>query len=197
MAVVNASGLSRVQNKGGACPEFEEAIHFALGRVGKAELVLKPEQLAAVRCIVSGKDVFVWLPTGFGKSLCYEVLPFVFDHLKGQGPEGFSLVLVISPLISLMIDQVISLRARGVAAAIVSGNKGVNKSLLATESDIAGGSFRVLLSAPEAIVGSDKWREVLLNPCVGERVVAVTVDEAHCVSKWFVLVCIHYLDSYP
>ena len=60
---------------------------------------LKPEQK---ECIFDGKDVFVWLPTGFGKSICYEVLPFIFD--KNLGTDN-SLVIVVSPLVSLMVDQ--------------------------------------------------------------------------------------------
>ena len=78
-----------------------------------------------------GKDVFVWLPTGFGKSLCYEVLPFVFDYKLGRQD---SLVIVVSPLISLMADQVMGLRRRSVDSAIMSssGNK-IQKDLMAIE----------------------------------------------------------------
>ena len=43
-------------------------------------MMLKPQQQESVKSVYEGKDVFLWLPTGFGKSLCYEVLPFVFDH---------------------------------------------------------------------------------------------------------------------
>jgi len=62
-------------------------------------MVLKPEQKASIKSVYEGKDVFVWLPTGFGKSVCYEALPFGFEYkLKA------CLALVISPLISLMVD---------------------------------------------------------------------------------------------
>ena len=59
-------------------------------------MTLKPEQKACVKSIYEGKDVFLWLPTGFGKSICYEVLPFVFDIELGR--VG-SLVFVVSPLV--------------------------------------------------------------------------------------------------
>ena len=55
---------------------FDEAISFALRALGKEGLKLKPEQLQAIRCVSDGKDVFLWLPTGFGKSACYETVPF-------------------------------------------------------------------------------------------------------------------------
>ena len=55
---------------------FAKSVSYAVSKVGKAGIVLKPEQLQAVRHMY---DVFLWLPTGFGKSICYEVLPFLFD----------------------------------------------------------------------------------------------------------------------
>ena len=61
----------------------------------------------------------VWLPTGFGKSICYQTLPFVFDKMSRRCAAGGSVVVVVLPLISLMEDQVASLRKRGVNAAIV------------------------------------------------------------------------------
>ena len=63
--------------------------------------------------------LFSWLLTGFGKSLCYEALPYVIDYKLGTDR---SMVLVISPLVSLMIDQVRSLYARIVPAAILRSN---------------------------------------------------------------------------
>ena len=76
-----------------------------------------------------------------------------------------SIVVVVSPLVSLMVDQVTSLRLRGVSAAIMSGHKGVDKVLLATVRDVGAGKFSLLFCAPEDIIG--------------ERVVAVATDEAH------------------
>ena len=66
---------------------------------------MKSEQLQIVESFVTGHDVFGVLPTGYGKSLCYACLPSVFDCLL-QKPSGFSIVLVVSPLVALMKDQV-------------------------------------------------------------------------------------------
>ena len=71
---------------------------------------LKEEQRKSIEAVYKGSSVFVWLPTGFGKSICYQALPFVIEHKKGQ--RGSCAVLVVSPSVSLMIDQVESLRAR-------------------------------------------------------------------------------------
>ena len=120
--------------------------------------------------------------------MCYEVLPFVmdcklgrFDSQSGDYSVCCSVVLVISPLISLMVDQVLSLRRRGVHASIISYGTGVKRELLATEDDL--GECSLLFCAPEALVGS-RWREAIEKPVISDRTVAVVVDEAHCVSKW-------------
>ena len=78
---------------------FDEVVTYALRAVGKECIVLKTEQLEAIRHIYDGKDVFLWLPTGFGKSICYETLLFVFDYKlqRVSGTTSSSVVLVISP----------------------------------------------------------------------------------------------------
>ena len=83
-----------------------------------------------------------------------------------------------------MIDQVESLRKRGVSAAILSGNEGVERSLLAQEKDLSvPGKYSLLFTSPEAIVGVERWREKFIQPPLSDTVAAVAVDEAHCVSK--------------
>ena len=69
-----------------------------------------------------GKDVFLWLTTGLGKSIRYKTLLFVFNykHSDGGTGGGCSVVLVVSPLVSPMVDEVASLRSRGVSAAITA-----------------------------------------------------------------------------
>ena len=84
---------------------------YALQRLNSPDLQLKPEQENSLRALYSGKDTFVWLPTGFGKSLCYTALPFLYDSKLGRtASTSVSLTLVISPLVSLITDQVVDLR---------------------------------------------------------------------------------------
>ena len=73
--------------------------------LGKGDFTLKAEQLDAIKCIYDGKDVFLWLPTGFGKS---ETLPFVFNYKHDDGGTGggCSVVLVVSPLVSLIMEAI-------------------------------------------------------------------------------------------
>ena len=62
-----------------AIQDLDSALSYALQRLGCEAMILKPQQWKFVKCMYEGKDVFLWLPTGFGKSICYEVSPFVFD----------------------------------------------------------------------------------------------------------------------
>ncbi len=72
---------------------------------------LRDEQKQAVRGFLSGRDVFVCLPTGYGKTLCYSILPKAFDFIRGVCN---SVIVVVSPLIALMKDQVRSLMKHNV-----------------------------------------------------------------------------------
>ena len=96
-----------------------------------------------------------------------ELLLYLFDFQLGR-TRAFaterSVALVISPLVSLMVDQVCSLQAHGVCAAILnSGNTWVSKALLATERDIAQGKLRFLFTALGAILGNSRCKQILLE----------------------------------
>ena len=172
---------------------FQEALTYALEMLGCPELALKEEQKLAIHAIYSGSDVFVWLPTGFGKSMCFHTLPFVFDYkLELVSASKRSVVVVVAPLVALMVDQVQSLRAKGVEAAIVSsgGREGrVAGDLLASEDTLDSASL--LFCSPEALL-QDRWLDALEKQGFSNRVRAVIVDEAHCVSKWYVHMQLFY-----
>ena len=93
--------------------EFDRALRHALVVLQGSELRLKGEQRQAIKLLYDGRDVFLWLPTGFGKSICYEVLPFMTDFRRRSQQSGTmnefrpSLVLVISPMILLTQSTVI------------------------------------------------------------------------------------------
>ena len=108
-------------------------------------------------------DVYLWLLTGFGKLVYYEVLRFVMDHKRAELWTGQSNYSVNSLLVSLMIDQVSSLREWGVTAAILSDHPGVAIKLQATVPDVCGIKFSLLYAAPEAIISEQCFR-ILLSP---------------------------------
>ena len=83
---------------------MSECVEFALRRCGlRHSLTLKPEQLKSVEVVLAGSHVIAVLPTGFGKSLIYQLLPFAFDL---QTDSSSSCVLLVSPLVALMVQQV-------------------------------------------------------------------------------------------
>ena len=104
-------------------------------------IYLTKEQLYAVEQFVSGRDVFVSLPTGSGKSVCYACLPLVFDTLR---QAGHSIVVVIAPLSALMQDQVASFTERGLKCAALNEH----------------------LAHKRGVAGPKKWRpEVIISKC--------------------------------
>ena len=160
---------------------FCTAVKYALQCLGCPDLCLKPEQLTSIKHIYEGKDVFTWLPTGFGKSICYQAVPFLMDNKLGRSDSA---IIVVSPLVSLMIDQVTNLKSKGVDAAIMSSNASFGESkrtLLATDDSIC--KSKLLYCSPEALQ-KGRWRECLRNPVLFSRIVCIVIDEAHCISKW-------------
>jgi len=82
--------------------DFDRALAYTLSCVKQEGLCLKDQQVEAVKRLSEGKDVFVWFPTGFGKSMCYQLLPFVFDLKLGRtnAPLVDRSVVLIFPLVS-------------------------------------------------------------------------------------------------
>ena len=116
---------------------FGEAVQYALEQLKSSHLTPRKEQLLSIKAVYERKSVFVWLPTGSGKSLCYQALPFVMDHKLGLvGTPKSSSVLVVSPLVALMVDQVKALRSCKVKSSIITSRSDLAKPLLATESSL-------------------------------------------------------------
>src|SRR5437764_1501703 len=129
---------------------------------------LRPLQEQAMRAVLEGRDSLVVLPTGGGKSLCYQA-PAVLRN---------STTVVISPLISLMKDQVDGLLACGVPAVQIDSTLSP-ADRFAAEMDVREGKVRLVFASPERLVGTDFYR--LLQQA---DVRTFAIDEAHCVSHW-------------
>ena len=128
---------------------------------------------------ISSRDVFVSLPTGSGKSLCYSVLPWTYDRLRNRRKPS-SLIIVVSPLVALMKDQVASLTKKGLSAVYV-GEVGSNED---TVAEIHEGQYQVIFFSPELLLTDETWRDMLQSPVYREHLVGFIIDEAHCVKKW-------------
>ena len=144
---------------------------------------LRPRQTEAIKSFLSGRDVFVCLPTGSGKSLCYCLLPTASDILRGW--EKQAIVVVVSPLVALMKDQVRAMAERSVKAVYVGDVKED-----AEVAKICAGSYQLVFLSPEALLTDAIWRDMLQGAVYKERLVGVAIDEAHCVKKWYVMHCV-------
>jgi ATP-dependent DNA helicase RecQ len=144
--------------------------------IADAEAILKSvfgyeafrgEQAHVIEAILAGRDVLAVLPTGGGKSLCYQIPALVKKHFA----------VVISPLIALMSDQVQALRARGVRAERLDSSRGIEARQTVWDA-LKNGEIDLLYLAPEALAPFVLDRLVKLKPSL------IAIDEAHCISAW-------------
>jgi ATP-dependent DNA helicase RecQ len=140
---------------------------------------LKEYQVEALEKLLKGQDVFVIQPTGSGKSLIYQSAPVVFDTIYPFS-SGRSIALVISPLTSLMQDQVRYLKSVGISAEFIGEDQMSEDANQLVER----GECQIVYGSPEAFLSTKRWRAMISNNVYKERLRLVAVDEAHCISHW-------------
>ena len=128
----------------------------------------RPGQEAIIHAALAGRDCLVIMPTGGGKSLCYQVPALVSEGLT----------LVVSPLISLMKDQVDQLLANGVMAASLNSSQ-TREEQQQIYADCRQGRIKLLYVAPERLM-----MESFLDAMSQWQPAMLAVDEAHCISQW-------------
>ena len=155
---------------------WTDEVYSKLRRVFKLNS-FRNNQLKAINSTLSGKDVFVLMPTGGGKSLCYQ-LPAIVQSGRTKGTT-----IVISPLVSLMQDQVdhlleLNIKAINLNSRLNEKQKGFVFQLLVN------GDLDLLYISPEMVKASKKFQTVLASLYRTGNLARVVVDEAHCVSSW-------------
>lgn len=128
----------------------------------------RPGQKSLIDSILAGRDTFAVMPTGAGKSLCYQIPALLLPGIT----------LVISPLISLMQDQVKALNEAGVPAAFINSSLSEG-AFFETVDRIRQGFYKIVYVAPERLTA-----ESFVNLAKKVQISMVTVDEAHCISQW-------------
>lgn len=128
----------------------------------------RPGQLGVVQALLSGRDALAVMPTGAGKSVCYQI----------PGVVMAGITLVISPLVSLMGDQVRSLQEAGVQAAFLNSTLSASQQARVMNSALAG-EYDLLYVAPERLEDAR-----FLDFAAQANIPLIAIDEAHCVSQW-------------
>ena len=147
----------------------KEALHTYFGYDD-----FRPLQSEIIDSVLAGKDTLALMPTGGGKSICFQVPTLVM----AQDDPNKRLCLVITPLIALMQDQVANLQERGIHAAAVYTGMSYDKQRVALDNCLYG-PYHFLYCSPERLE-SEEFRKRLADLPIG----LIAVDEAHCISQW-------------
>ena len=147
----------------------KEALHTYFGYDD-----FRPLQAEIIESVLSGKDTLALMPTGGGKSICFQIPTLVIGQ---ENPEK-RLCLVITPLIALMRDQVANLQARGIQAEAVYTGMSWDRQRAALDNCLYG-PYHFLYCSPERLE-SEEFRKRLKDLPIG----LIAVDEAHCISQW-------------
>ena len=186
---------------------FFHGILFALQRCKFGDVFLKVKQYNILDAILCGKDVIGVLPTGYGKSIVFQLLPYIYEYHS----EKESMVLVVAPLNALIEDQVKYLRGKGLSAGALHTKKTspikekpelseyefesnseteCSDSEQTQDSDdvelrsVENGKFRLLFLHPEGFISCRKGRNILMSDVYQNKVACCVIDEAHLVQEW-------------
>ena len=124
--------------------------------------------------LINGKCAFVCQRTGKGKSICYEAFTTALNSKE-------AIVIVVSPLIAIMEEQVKHLNSLGITAVMLAKDK-------KEEMDAKTGKFQYIFGSPEILLGRDDWRSTLKTKLFQNRIKLIAIDEAHLVIKWYVYI---------
>ncbi len=160
---------------------MEEALSYAASKLGVS--ALNEQQKKAVKAIVNGSDVFVCLPTGFGKSLCFQSVPFVKDYLLSDSSTetvaDSHLAIVVEPTAAIMREQVAKLSAKGICAAFINHEQ----SDVGVKRSVVEGKMKFVYISPKSLA-MPKYRDILLTARYQKNLSVFAIDEVHCMLTW-------------
>ena len=129
------------------------------------------------------KNVFVSLPTGFGKSICFQILPFVLDYMNSPSPAeevvDKYIALIVEPTAAIMRDQVSRLLSVGISAAFINHEQDDPN----VKHAVVQGKYKFVYISPESL-SLPRFREMLYSDQYQEKLAVFAVDEAHCILSW-------------
>ncbi|KAK3734786.1 hypothetical protein QZH41_007918 [Actinostola sp. cb2023] len=155
---------------------FIDAVKFSLAKCNN-NIVPKFEQIQAIYQVTRGKDVFVNLSMGFGKSLIYSLFAFVCDYMRSAAGKvcESSIVVLISPLVSLMDDQLSQMSTQGISAVKLTDLTDTELNALKVSC-----KHKILIVSPEGFQ-SQAISSILKH--LKDNIMCIAVDEAHCIEQ--------------
>ena len=145
--------------------------------------MLHDRQLEPLYSFVNGEDVFVNLPTGYGKSLIFQMAPLIHvwmnENISPSCWKKDLIILIVSLLLALRQDQVKKLTSLGLKAAY--GGAEQEPEVL---QDIKEGKYMFVFVSPESMLATERWRNALESDTYQANLIGVAVDEVHCVTEW-------------
>ena len=187
--------------------DFTNCIEFALQKLG-IKFDLKEQQLEILSTLYEDKDCIGVLPTGYGTSLIFQLLPYFMQRKHGKDEP--MIVLVVTPLNSIMEDQVASLGSRGFMACYLSyagkggfsfeddadgeddryRNEDDHKVCLSTSvtmQELMSGQYHHIYSHPETFMSSEVISSMLRTSVYQDRICGIVIDEVHMVAGWYIV----------
>lgn len=190
--------------------QFFNAVNYALRTTNYHSLLLKVKQYQILESIILKRDTIGVLPTRYGKSVIFHLLPFVADYLYNinvtrDNTTCGNIVLIVTPPNAIIDDQIEILKNHGIEGAVlktVSINHVVYESDEdedesdcqdtlndltldpSTNKNIEEGKFKIIYSHPEAFISCKEGRRLLMSSAMQRKVFACVIDEGHLVREW-------------
>ncbi|XP_028411860.1 uncharacterized protein LOC114534597 [Dendronephthya gigantea] len=183
------------------CMFFFICLQFSVLNSLYSNAILKPKQVICLEKLFLGVDILAILPTGYGKSLIYQLLPLMLFAKRALEErtnqqlctdEVTSVLLVISPLNALINDQVRKLCAIGLRASAINiqPQQNIDDEIdcdvteLEQKTKLIKGYYNLLFAHPEALISSKFGKELVNSAIYQKHVCAIVIDEAHCILEW-------------
>ena len=171
-----------------------EKVNCAFSSIGGCSFNLKPKQLMVMESLIAGRDVIAILPTGYGKSMTFQVLSRL---LTRRSRIGENITIIIAPLNSIIKDQIATMKSKGIRAEVLNRRTSRIPSLFAENDEnefdsdtklkwpdyIVKGKLELLLAHPETLLNSSTL-DLFRGDVYRNRVCALVVDEAHLIHTW-------------
>lgn len=184
---------------------FFSCLQFAVSNSVYCSTIFKPKQVICLEYLYFKHDVLCVLPTGYGKSLVFHLLPaLMFAKAileQDAGPSLWSMdmsmattiVVVVSPLNALISNQIARLCSSGIRASVLGVKNVVDEDTensfdcdfrLCEEGKLRSGYYHIVFSHPESFISCKYGRELLKSKTYQDNICAIVIDEAHCILEW-------------